>query len=332
MQNLLCWLVVLLTIGPIPARASEKIVSRIGFGSCARENRPQPIWDAVRACNPDLFLLIGDNIYANTEDMAVMKRKYDQLAAIPQFAALRREVPVMGTWDDHDYGNNNVGAEYPMKAQAQQLLLDFFGVGKDDPRRKREGVYHAQVFGPEGKRVQIILLDLRYHRSPLISADGSDRPPYVPNTDPAATMLGDEQWQWLEQQLHQPAEVRLLISSIQLVAQDAGAEMWMNFPLEREKLFNLIRDTGAAGVVVLSGDRHFADLSLMDAGLGYPLYDLTSSGLTEGADRWRRLPPNRHRVAGMSWGDNFGHRHRLDARRPADQPADPGHIRRGPHQ
>jgi alkaline phosphatase D len=305
MRRFICAAVVLCLAVSI-AHADQQVLSRIGFGSCALQDRPQPIWEAVREAELDLFLLVGDNIYGDTEDMSVLRAKYDQFAAVPGFAALRQEVPVMGTWDDHDYGKNDAGEEYPMKRQSQQIMLDFFGVAKDDPRRQREGVYHAQTFGPEDQRVQVILLDTRYHRSRLISTDRPGRSPYAPNTDPDATMLGAEQWSWLEAQLRQPAEVRLLISSIQVIAEDHASEKWMNLPHERQRLYELIRDTGASGVIILSGDRHFAELSQMDAGISYPLFDLTSSGLTQAAEAWRRLLPNRHRVAGMSWGQNFG--------------------------
>ncbi len=80
----------------------------------------------------------------------------------------------------------------------------------------------------------------------------------------------------------------------------------MNFPHERERLFTLIRETGADGVIILSGDRHLAELSMMDARLGYPIYDLTSSGFNQASHSWRRFETNRHRVATMNWGDNFG--------------------------
>jgi alkaline phosphatase D len=90
------------------------------------------------------------------------------------------------------------------------------------------------------------------------------------------------------------------------VAEDHGWEKWMNFPHERERLFKLLRDTGAQGVILLSGDRHLAELSMMDAGVGYPIYDLTSSGFNQAAKSWRPLEVNRHRVATMNWGDNFG--------------------------
>ena len=120
------------------------------------------------------------------------------------------------------------------------------------------------------------------------------------------TILGATQWRWLEDQFRVPAELRLLVSSIQVVPEDHGWEKWMNFPRERERLFKLIRETGAEGLIILSGDRHLAELSTMDAGLGYPLYDLTSSGLNQAFRSWRPLETNRHRVATMGWGDNFG--------------------------
>jgi alkaline phosphatase D len=282
-------------------------VSRIAFGSCANQNRPQPIWGPIVASAPQLFLFLGDNIYGDTKDMKVLKDKYDLLAAVPGFQKLKQTCPLLATWDDHDFGTNDAGAEFPKKEESQQLFLDFFGVPADSPRRKQAGVYSAQTFGPPGRRLQVILLDTRYFRSPLkrrkaFYLDG----PYDPVTDPTTTILGEAQWHWLDAQLRQPAELRLLASSIQVVAEDHHWEKWHNFPHERERLYRLLRETRANGVVILSGDRHLAELSLMDAGIGYPLYDLTSSGLTEGDKHWRKLETNRHRVATMNCGNNFG--------------------------
>jgi alkaline phosphatase D len=297
----------------LPASAGDAPLSRIGFGSCVHQDKPQPIWDAVSAARPDLFLLIGDNLYhdvivdksAKDETLA---QKYAKMAAQPGLIKLKQLCPLLGTWDDHDYGLNDAGAEYPHKKASQQAFLDFFGIAKDSPRRQQEGIYHAQVFGPPDKSVQVILLDTRYFRSPLkkrlksLPSDG----PYEPNPDPAATMLGEAQWQWLETQLRQPAKVRLLCSSIQVVAEDHHHEKWANLPRERERLFKLIADTKAAGVIALSGDRHLAELSMIDAGIGYPLYDLTSSGLTQATLKWRKQEVNRHRVMTMNFGNNFG--------------------------
>lgn len=289
-------------------RDAQQTISRIAFGSCARQDQPQPIWEPINDSKPDLFLFIGDNIYGDTEDMVLMKSKYDQLAAIPGFAKLRRRVPILATWDDHDFGVNDGGANYAQRAASQKLLLDFFGEPANSPRRQREGVYDEKIYGPAGQRVQIILLDTRYHRSPLKAAPRGtgEEGRYTTDADPHKTMLGPAQWKWLEEQLRQPAELRIIASSIQVIAEDHGWEKWMNFAPERQRLFNLIRTTKATGVLFISGDRHLAELSMMDGGVGYPLYDLTASGMNNASKVWRRFEENRHRIATLNWGDNFG--------------------------
>jgi alkaline phosphatase D len=283
-------------------------IQRIAFGSCADQNEPQPIWDTVLAAEPEVFVLLGDNIYADTRDMSVMRAKYEKFAAVEGFQRVRAKARLLATWDDHDYGENDAGADYPMKAQSQQEFFRFLNEPADSLRRKREGVYGAYTFGPAGRRVQIILLDTRYFRSPLKrwAAPMRGIGPYAPNDDPRATMLGEDQWTWLEQQFREPADLRIIGSSIQVVAEDHGWERWAEMPHQRRRLFDLIRQTQANGIIFISGDRHLAELSMADGGVGYPLFDLTSSSLNKSARRWRPLEANRHRVGTMNYGDNFG--------------------------
>lgn len=278
----------LLNLSATPGTANGTAISRIAFGSCARQERPQPIWDAVVEAKPQLFLFLGDNVYADTENMELMAERYGMLGNQPGYRKLKATCPVLATWDDHDYGVNDGGAEYPKKRESQQVFLDFFGVPKNSARRQREGVYHAEVFGPPGKRIQVILLDGRYHRSKLKTGFQPSEPGegfrgrYRPNTDPDATMLGETQWKWLKEQLRVPAELRLICSGIQVIPDQHGSEHWGNFPLERRKLFRLIRETRAEGVVFLSGDRHLAEISRLAPGkkaASYPLYDITSTSL-----------------------------------------------------
>lgn len=283
--------------------AAEPTLDRIAFGSCLSQEKPQPIWNAVLASQPELFIFLGDNIYGDTDNIEVLKSKYSQLAAVPGYQKLLKSCPVIATWDDHDYGIDDAGGDFSGKVASQKVFLDFFEEPAESPRRRREGVYGSWVFGPEGKRVQLILLDTRYFRSPLKKNSGKA---YVANTDANATILGEAQWKWLEQQLKFPAELRLIGSSIQVVAEDHPFEKWINIPHERERFFRLLRDTKANGVIILSGDRHLAELSQTDAGLGYPLYDLTASGLNMGNKRLRAPEKNSHRVATMTSGDNFG--------------------------
>jgi alkaline phosphatase D len=304
------------------AGAAEPVVSRVAFGSCAKQDQPQPIWDAVVGTAPQAFLFIGDNIYGDTPDMDVMRAKYKLLGDQPGYRKLKQTCPVLATWDDHDYGVDDGGADFAARHASQQVFLDFFEAPRDDPRRGREGVYSARVFGPEGKRVQVILLDTRFFRSPLkkgyvVGERGEGRRgKYVPDTDPAATMLGDAQWKWLEEQLKAPAELRLIASSVQVLPSEHGWESWANFPRERERLLRLIRDTRAAGVLLLSGDRHLAELSHVPAdhplAVGYPLYEITSSSLNAPSGNTTKAGTrfaneiNPHRVGNTYFDTNFG--------------------------
>lgn len=296
----------------------EEPLSRIAFGSCCRQDRPAPIWDTIAAQNPERFLFIGDNIYGDSQDMEVLRAKWKLLTDMPGYQKLKATCPILATWDDHDYGVNDGGLEYPKRKESQQLFLDVFGEPADSPRRKREGVYDASIIGPAGKRVQFILLDTRYHRSPLAKAkeqaeEGEGiRGPYGPSEDPQATILGETQWKWLAEELRKPAEVRILASSIQVIAEEHGSEKWGNFPRERERLFKTIKDAKAGGVIMISGDRHLAEISRQDAGVGYPLYDITSSSLnvpsgnfTSTGARWKN-EVNRHRVGLEFFETNFG--------------------------
>ena len=300
--------------------AGDSVLSRIGFGACAKQDQPQPIWEAVVAAKPELFVMLGDNIYGDTQDMAVLKAKWDLFGQQPGYQKLKATCPVIATWDDHDYGGDDAGVEYPKKIESQQLFLDFFGVPAHDPRRTREGVYASEVHGPVGQRVQIILLDTRYFRSALLKTGyvkgevgEGRRGIYGPNTEPTSTILGDAQWSWLKEQLLVPAEVRIIASSIQVVPDENGWEIWGNFPHERDRLFALMRETQACGVVLLSGDRHLAEISRLNSEVvGYPIYDLTSSSLnapsgnkTKAGTRFAN-EINRYRVGLTYFDTNYG--------------------------
>ncbi len=306
--------------GAAPAQDAARPVTKVAFGSCADQNKPCPVWARLADAKPEVLVLLGDTIYADLEDgklvpanPAKIKACYDELAKLPDFKRVREGAKIIATWDDHDYGNNDAGVEYEHKDESQKLFLDFFNVPTDDPRRARKGVYHAETFGPEGQRIQVITLDTRYHRSKLQKGPRARFPgytgliaPYLPNTEAGATMLGEEQWKWLEGQLKQPADLRLIGSGIQVVSEDHPFEKWTNIPAERDRLYRLIRDTKANGVVFLSGDRHLGELSMDPDAVGYPLYDITSSGLNQGSKSWRPAEKNRHRIAAMPYGDNYG--------------------------
>ncbi len=292
-------------------------VSRIAFGSCADQNKPCPIWDKLTEAKPELTLMLGDTIYADIENGKLKKpnvekiqKSWDELAALPAWQKLRASSYMLATWDDHDYGLNDAGVEWEHKDAAQKIFHDFFGTPADSPRRTMKGVYHAETFGPVGKRVQVLVLDTRYFRTALRKdtkrLPGTTIVPYLPVTDADASMLGADQWKWLEAELKKPAEVRILVSSIQLISDDHPFEKWANMPNERAKLYELIKSTGASGVVVVSGDRHLGEISLDTTSAGYPLYDATSSGLNQASQTFRLPEKNKQRVSAMPYGNNFG--------------------------
>ena len=274
---------------------AQEPLSRIAFGSCANEHRPQPVWKAINETKPQLFIFMGDNVYVDSADPAKLKESYDLLASIPDFSELRENTPIVATWDDHDYGRNDVGAEWEGKEASKEAFMDFFETPADSPLRKRGGVYDAKIFGPEGKRVQVILLDTRWFRGPLHKMTKEEIKEerartkkkvgrYLPDENSNSTMLGEEQWEWLAAELKKPAELRLLVSSIQAIPNEHGWEKWGNLPRERKKLLDVIRDN-ATNVIILSGDRHLSEISMLppetDGGPFYPLYEVTSSGLNQ---------------------------------------------------
>lgn len=301
---------------PAPARPGEPL-REIVFGSCLNLSE-HPMLDRTLTLPMDLFIFTGDNVYADTLDMAVMRRKYDALKQSRFMRGLRAKAPFLATWDDHDFGANDGGRDYPKKVEAQREFFDWLDEPADSPRRSREGVYDARLFGPEGRRVQVILLDTRYFRSPLRKGKHDVVPsggPYVPDPDPAAEMLGDAQWRWLEAELRRPAELRLLISSIQFVADAHGGECWANMPRQKQRFLDLLKSTRAGGLLVVSGDRHWCELSREDGPLGYPLYDLTASAMTQKHPRGTPTPNKARFLPATVHDANVG-RLRIDWERP----------------
>lgn len=294
-------------------------LTRIAFGSCAMQQLDQPIWDTLLSFKPDLYLSLGDAIYGDWDGkqvvpatVASLKRDWAVLANKPGFRRLRQEIPTMATWDNHDYGSHSGGVEFPLKEESKQIFLDFWGEPQNSERRQRPGIYTANIFGPPGKRVQVILLDTRSFKEPGLKDTRSraDKKAlniagkYRPNPDPTASLLGQIQWAWLAQQLRKPAEIRLIASSTQIVADEKWHDEWSNFPLERQRLFSLIKQTRADGVILLSGNMHFAEISELKE-FPYPLVDFTSSGLTHVNKAYASMV-NSRRIAGPYSEINFG--------------------------
>lgn len=284
---------------------SDQVLTKIAFGSCADEELPQPIWQTIAADNPDVFLFMGDNVYADRNrgesvqkfTRAELEFAYSTLDAHADFVPFRASVPMLSTWDDHDLGKNDAGVEFELKQDAKDLMIETLGIPQDAAMLSRPGVYHAATYGPVGQRLQVIMLDTRWFRSALKETDkhgavGKER--YVPDADPSKTMLGAEQWVWLKRQFEQPADLRILVSSIQVIADGHGWEAWRTMPLEREKLYAMIEETGAGNIIILSGDRHVGGLYRKTISPEITLVEVTSSSLNLPWSNWN---PDKDRVA-----------------------------------
>ncbi len=297
----------------------EQSLTRIVFASCAQQNEDQSFWSQLTAEKPDLTLYMGDNVYgdvrSNDPALPELKAAYMRLSQSEPFAQLRAAAPMLVTWDDHDYGLNDAGANYPYKADSQKLFNYVWDVPENSPRRSREGIYDSWLIGEDGRRVQIIMLDTRYFRSDLKDTDerfapGKER--YLPDPDPSKTMLGEAQWVWLEDELRKPADLRILVSSIQVIAEGHGWEAWRTLPAERERLYATLKNSGAENVIILSGDRHSAALYKRDDVIDYPLYEMTSSSINLPASVWRvereetRIEEGPHRLGTMIYEANYG--------------------------
>ncbi|MGI9222684.1 MAG: alkaline phosphatase D family protein [Woeseiaceae bacterium] len=249
----------------------DEQVERIVFASCYVPQFEKPeIWNTVAEHEPDVLIMMGDNVYQSEEktepELLELREAYAMFAAEEEFADLREQTAVFATWDDHDYGLNNAGAEMPVRYESEQLFEEVWPLPQEieDPRAGRDGIYHAVTLGPSGQRVQLILLDTRFFRGPLEAPETS-------------TYLGDAQWAWLAEQLQTPAELRLLVTSVPLLSEFDDAENWHRIPSEKARLLALLEDAG--NVVVMSGDSHYAAHYVDETRLSSKLHEFTSSSL-----------------------------------------------------
>lgn len=309
------FLLLLITVTAFSCQQSSTLPSssefKIAFGSCGHQDHPLPIFHEVVKQNPDLFIFLGDNIYGDTKVMDTLRAKYNRLSRKESFQALKAATPMLATWDDHDFGWNDAGRHYEFKEEAKEIFMDFFEISERSPMRSRPGIYDSHTVDAGGKTIQIILLDSRTFRDRLARYDGrfdNDRRyfyslDYRPYDTADSTLLGEAQWNWLEAELTKEADLRIIASSTQFGIEFNGYEAWANFPHEQQRFLDLIQKTKASGVLFLSGDVHYAEISKLEEEGLYPIYDLTSSGLSS---TWHFATPNRNRIEGPIMDNHFG--------------------------
>lgn len=225
--------------------AQIKNLERIAFGSCSKQNEKQLVWKDMLEQTPDLFIWGGDNVYANTKNPSKLLAAYKLQNAVEDYKQLKALVPIIGTWDDHDFGDNNEGGNFPIKKISQQYALDFLEEPVNSPRRTQEGIYTSYTFGDPGKKIKIILLDNRYFL----------------NQESTFSMLGKKQWDWLEKEIiNSDAQLHLVMSGLSIISpQNSTSEEWMDHEFEKNRLRVFLKAKGVP-YIYLTGDKHFSSI------------------------------------------------------------------------
>ena len=261
---------------------SNQEILTLGFGSCLHQDRSMAILKTIEKKELDLFMFIGDNVYGDQEDGELDKliRTYKQ-----QYNNLENFLKNVSTefiWDDHDFGINDGGSNYRYKDRAKELFLETWKIPSNDPRRLRDGLYFDKMIKKNGLKVHLIFLDNRSFKSEWkltdeFNKEGKER--YVKDFDPQKTLLGKKQWQWLKDKLNKDSDIKIILSSLQILSLGHGWESWDKLPLERERLFNLIDESDVSNLIILSGDRHRGGFYRFKTNDNNDIYEFTSSSL-----------------------------------------------------
>lgn len=254
-----------------------KEISRIAFGCCAHQTQDQLLWSKISETKPDLFLFAGNTVDSVRFDEKPLMAQYQKMDQNSSYQTIRQSVPFLATWDEQDYGLKNGDGDFASKNESRTAFLKYWNYIPKIQDKESEGVEHSVIIGSEGKKVQIIMLDTRYYSSALRS--GGDEGSFKKNWNSKASMLGSKQWNWLKEELKKPADFRIVVSPVQLIANTYPGEKWGIYPLERQKLFSTIRDLKLKNIIFVSGNRQFGAIAKVDLKRHGALYDITAGPL-----------------------------------------------------
>ncbi len=255
----------------------------VGFGSCMYINeeavdRPgkgygseYEIFEAIANKNPDIMIWGGDNTYlreADWDSKTGIYHRNTHSRSIKKIQPLLAKTQNFAIWDDHDFGPNDSDRSFYNKHITQKAFRDFWANKSYGSKpEQNEGTYSTFNWGD----AQFFLLDDRFFRSPQDRETGEK------------TMLGKEQFEWLIDALSSSnAAFKIIVIGGQVLNPIADVENYGHYPEEKAKLIKEISDNKIKGVFFLSGDRHFAELCMLEREKTYPLFDWTVSPFTSG--------------------------------------------------
>lgn len=213
----------------------------IAFGSCSRTGSNGAVWDAIRALDPHLMVVIGDLHYADieVEEPSRFESIYDFQLGQPAQAALWHQMPVAYVWDDHDWGgvDSSVGAS-SAAMETYRRYVPHYPLASET-----SSIYQGFSVG----RVRVLLTDARSSR-----VEGG--------SNETATMLGAEQKQWLFDQLLDAGSSHALtiwVNPVPWISADDGGDDWNGFREERSEIADFIAANNLASqLCMVSGDAH----------------------------------------------------------------------------
>ena len=282
----------------------------IALGSCSyiseaaldRPGKPYgsnySIFESIAKKNPDIMLWGGDNVYlreADWDSKSGIYHRYTHSRSLKEVQPLLASTQNIAIWDDHDYGPDDSDRSFYNKYVTQQAFKDFWAnkfYGIDS--NQKEGIFSSYNWSD----AEIFLLDNRFFKSPNKRLTGDK------------IMLGKAQIQWLMDALaSSKASFKIIVIGGQVVNTEAVAENYENYKSEKEFLLGEILANQIKGVLFISGDRHFTELSVLKRPNTYSLYDWTVSPLTSGHGVVEKIAkePNANRVPGSLFGQHvFG--------------------------
>ncbi|WP_413577123.1 hypothetical protein ACLVWU_02845 [Bdellovibrio sp. HCB290] len=245
---------------------------RYALCSCMDEGRHEPeIWRNLISQNPDVIFFIGDAVYCDKGTSPYAKGdprrlwgRYTDARRILEVYYSKRLIPVLATWDDHDFSGddaNNSSPEYVLAAQ--QNFLSFFAQseGHSEGYTQGPGVASALRAGQH----QFLLMDDRSWR---LTKESPDRYAH----------WGKEQEEWALQMISSFEGITWVMNGSQIVPQMIYKESMSKHKGQFNGFTSALRKLSKK-VVFASGDVHFSEVSKIEPALvGYQTYEITSSG------------------------------------------------------
>lgn len=242
------------------------------------------IFEDIHRKDPDFMLWLGDNIYLREADWysetGIMHR-YSHMRSTPEIQPMLGSMHHYAVWDDHDYGTNNSDRSFPLKDVSEKAFKRFFANPNYIFDEGTTGFF-------QWSDCEFFLLDNRFWRTPDKRSD-------IKQHD----ILGDRQVEWLIDALvNSYAPFKFVVIGGQFLNPLDGRERFEYYaPAEKAKIIKAIQELKIRGVIFLTGDVHYTELSKLEVEGGYPLYDLTVSPLTSGVYD-KKVPDNPLQVPG----------------------------------